>query len=233
MQAIILAAGAGRRMGGIIPKPLIEIDDKPLLVRLIEQLIQAGINDIVIVTGHQKNLIEGAVSPFNVKTVFNPFYSISDNLTSFWTGRGFISETCIMAHGDLVLEDELLNRLIESEGDIVLPMDRSSLDDESMKMKITDGKLIFLSKSIHLDEATGESIPIMKFSPAALSELKRLTEMILERGQFGRFIDDAVFKLSQDDTFITSILDVTGLHWAEIDTQADLDNARKIFSDRK
>lgn len=229
MQAIILAAGAGKRFGGDIPKSLIEIAGEPILIRLIEQLRRLKIHDIVIVTGYQKHFVEEAVHSLEVKTVFNPFYSVSDNLASFWTGRGFINGTCIMAHGDLIVEDDLLKSLAKAKEDIILPYDRLSVDNESMKMKIIDENLVNLSKSISREETTGESIPMMKFSKPAVSELKRITETVLEKGQFGHFIDDAVFQLIQQRRFSTSFIDVTGLRWLEIDTQEDLMRARKIF----
>lgn len=230
MQALILAAGAGTRLGGNIPKPLIEINGKPLLIRLIEQLKGEGIEQIVVVTGHQKHLIEGAIATYGVNTIFNPFYPISDNLASFWIGRHLISDTCIMSHGDLIFVDELLKKLIEADGDVVLPMDSSSLDNESMKMKVVDGKLIDLSKSIPLNGTTGESIPLMKFSNRALPELKNLMENILETGQFRQFVEAAVLKLIKSGNFNTTVLDVTGLQWAEIDIQSDLENALTLFN---
>ncbi len=51
MKAIILAAGLGQRMGALtqaIPKPLLEVGDRPLIVHHIERLVAAGINELVI-----------------------------------------------------------------------------------------------------------------------------------------------------------------------------------------
>ncbi len=55
MRAMILAAGRGERMRpltDIVPKPLLEIDGKPLIVYQIEALESAGVREIVINTGH-------------------------------------------------------------------------------------------------------------------------------------------------------------------------------------
>ncbi|TKJ39937.1 hypothetical protein CEE37_09375 [candidate division LCP-89 bacterium B3_LCP] len=231
MQAIILAAGAGRRLGGRVPKPLIEINGEQLLIRSINQLNDHNVVDIIVVTGYQKHLVEGAVTSLNVRTVFNPFYPMSDNLASFWAGRMYLDDTCIMAHGDLILEDELLERLIHAEGDIVLPMDRSSVDEEAMKMKVDDGMLMGLSKSIPVHQATGESIPLMKFSAGVLEDLKIVIEEALNKGNFKQLLDEAVFKVVQRAKFVTTILDVTGLKWIEIDTKDDLKRAVDIFGE--
>ncbi|MBU0519375.1 phosphocholine cytidylyltransferase family protein [bacterium] len=230
MQAIILAAGAGKRMGGSVPKPLLEIDGRPLIIRIIAQLRHHDISEIVVVTGARKNLIEDALIPYHIKTVFNPFYVSSDNLVSFWMGQEHISQTCIMAHADIIFEDNLLERLIAAEGDIVLPMDASSIDEEAMKILEVEGRLMDLSKTIPVEVASGESIPLMKFSYKALQQLKALTSNVLESGRFGLYIDDSVLELVQIGNFETTILDVTGAHWAEIDTQEDLARARSIFN---
>jgi choline kinase len=233
MQALIVAAGAGKRLGGTVPKPLIEINGKSLLINLIELFREEGIGDIVVITGHMKHRIDAAIAHLDVKTVFNPFYPVSDNLASFWVGRRHITGPCVLSHGDLIFDKELLHRLLQAPGDIVLPMDRSSLDEEAMKMKIVDGVLVNLNKFIPLGEAAGESIPIMKFSEAALSDLVRRSESILEEGYFDRYIDDAVLDLVRQSGFITHILDVTGLRWAEIDTREDLERAAKLFAESK
>ena len=230
MQAIILAAGTGRRLGGTVPKPLLKINGKPILVRLIEQLKRRGVDDVVVVTGYQKHMLEGAIAHLNVNTVFNPFYPISDNLASFWIGQRHIHDSCILAHGDIILEDELLPKLIETGGDVVLPMDTSSLDQESMKMRVVDGELVNLSKAIALSEATGESLPLMKFSREAIHELKELTDAMLASKEFRHFIDDAILKLIRENKFMARILDVTGYKWVEIDVRSDLERARQLFS---
>jgi len=230
MQAIILAAGAGKRLGSNIPKPLLEIDNRPLIIRIIAQLRYRDISDIVVVTGSQRHRIEDALIPYNVRTVFNPFYVSSDNLVSFWMGQEHVLDTTIMAHADMIFENSLLDRLIDTKGDIVLPMDRTSPDDESMKIQVVEGKLIDLSKTIPLENASGESIPLMKFSKQALKKLKALTTKVLDSGKFGLYIDDSVLELVHIGDFQTTILDVSGMKWAEIDTQEDLARAHALFN---
>ena len=61
MQAVILAGGAGRRvypLGLRTPKSMFVLVGKPLIQHVIEGLRQAGITDIIIVTGNRGDLIE-------------------------------------------------------------------------------------------------------------------------------------------------------------------------------
>lgn len=64
MKAMILAAGRGERMRPAtdrVPKPLLPVAGKPLIVWLIERLVQAGINEIVVNVSHLGALIEDAL----------------------------------------------------------------------------------------------------------------------------------------------------------------------------
>lgn len=55
-SALVLAAGAGERLGGV-PKPLIVLDGQPLIARLIDALTQTGAHEVVVVLGHHATRI--------------------------------------------------------------------------------------------------------------------------------------------------------------------------------
>lgn len=60
-SAVILAAGRGTRLGALtedLPKPLLSVAGRPLIVHILDGLITAGIRDVVIVTGYRANMIE-------------------------------------------------------------------------------------------------------------------------------------------------------------------------------
>jgi choline kinase len=231
MQALILAAGVGKRLGGDIPKPLLRVGGQTLMERLVEQLRSLGITQIVGVTGHCRQAVEEVLKALEVQSVFNPHYSYSDNLVSFWVGQNYINEQCLMVHGDLIVEDQVLEGLIGLESDLILPMDRSSVNPESMKIKVVEGNVVNLTKALSVAEATGESLPVMLFSSGSLIQLKKITAEMAEEGRGKNYIDDAVFKLIDMRQVGTQIFDVTGLNWMEIDTPADLAQARRIFGE--
>ena len=69
--AVLLAAGAGSRLGGR-PKALLELDGVPLITRQLAALSQAGVDEIVVVLGHYAQAIEAATGQFPIKLVRNP-----------------------------------------------------------------------------------------------------------------------------------------------------------------
>jgi MurNAc alpha-1-phosphate uridylyltransferase len=78
MRAMILAAGRGERMKPLsdaIPKVLLEVRGKPLIVRLIESLARSGVREIVINHAHLGHMIEAALGDgrrFGVAVRYSP-----------------------------------------------------------------------------------------------------------------------------------------------------------------
>jgi molybdenum cofactor cytidylyltransferase len=69
--AVLLAAGAGTRLGGR-PKPLLELGGVPLILRSLIALSGSGIDEVAIVLGHHAREIERTVCAFPVTLVYNP-----------------------------------------------------------------------------------------------------------------------------------------------------------------
>jgi CTP:molybdopterin cytidylyltransferase MocA len=69
--AVMLAAGAGRRMGGR-PKALLELGGVPLVLRQLIALSDAGVDELVIVLGHHAQLILPVIEHFPLTVVHNP-----------------------------------------------------------------------------------------------------------------------------------------------------------------
>ena len=69
--AVLLAAGAGSRLGGK-PKCLLELDGTPLVVRQLSALEKAGVDEVVVVLGYYAELIEPVIRKLPIKIVVNP-----------------------------------------------------------------------------------------------------------------------------------------------------------------
>jgi len=229
MQALILAAGQGKRLGGTIPKPLLPVGGQPLILRLIEQLLRVDIRDITVVLGPQRETIVRSLADQPVHIRHNLHFETTDNLYSFWIGQIGLVDDLIVAHADLIFDDELLSRLLSASGDVVLPLDRTSMDEESMKIKLRGRLVMDIGKAIPLAEADGESIPLIRFSRQALPALREAVQRMVAAGHLMSHLEDVLLELYSHRTLRISALDVTGIRWAEIDTPDDLERARRIF----
>ena len=72
--AVLLAAGEGRRMGSV-SKPLIRLQGVPLINRQLIALSGAGVDEVVVVTGHARDAIEAQVQSFPVTLAHNADYA--------------------------------------------------------------------------------------------------------------------------------------------------------------
>jgi len=93
IPAIVLAAGLSKRMGR--NKLLIEIQGKPMLHWVLDALLAAGTNDIIVVTGHEEAQVETSCSGYGVRLRFvhNPNYS-DGRSTSIQTGLAALPTGC-------------------------------------------------------------------------------------------------------------------------------------------
>lgn len=120
MKVIILAAGEGKRLRPLTdktPKSLVCIWGQPLLIRQLEQLKNAGLQDISVVTGYRKDKIEH----LGVNTIFNDEYdstnmvfSLSKMLPELYQCA---EEDTIILYGDIAYTDAHLAALISSSSD--------------------------------------------------------------------------------------------------------------------
>ncbi len=98
-NAIILAAGFGMRMVPInfeTPKGLVEVNGQPLIERLIEQLQEAGVNNITVVVGYLKEQFDYLRNRYDLTLVENPYYSEKNNLYSLSLVSEKIGNTFIL-----------------------------------------------------------------------------------------------------------------------------------------
>ena len=94
MQAIIMAAGKGSRLGKLTednPKCFLEINGVKVLDYIIALLHENNIYDIVIVTGYKHTIIEDYLKGIKgITFVYNPFYEFMNVLGSFFIAQGMV-----------------------------------------------------------------------------------------------------------------------------------------------
>ncbi|NLA73501.1 MAG: NTP transferase domain-containing protein, partial [Clostridiales bacterium] len=110
-NAIILAAGFGSRFVPLTyetPKGLLEVKGKPMLERQIEQVLEKGIEEIIIVVGYMKERFDYLIDKYNVKLVYNPEFSTKNNLASLYCVRDFLKNSYILV-ADNWIEQNMFN----------------------------------------------------------------------------------------------------------------------------
>ena len=127
-KAIILSAGKGSRLLPLTaerPKCLIDLNGRSLLEWQLDVLRGAGIAEIVVVTGFAEETVAEVVARYaGVRTLFNPFYHVADNLGSVWMARAELDRDTLLLNGDTLVSPALLGRVLEARtGPIAVTVD--------------------------------------------------------------------------------------------------------------
>lgn len=107
-NAIIMAAGMSSRFVPISlekPKGLLVVKNEVLIERQIEQLLDAGIEDIVLVLGYKKESFFYLENKYNIKIVINPLYHVKNNLETIYLAQKYIGNSYICSSDDYFVEN--------------------------------------------------------------------------------------------------------------------------------
>ena len=235
MQAIIMAAGKGSRLGELTkdkPKSFIEIKGVKLLEYNISLLHEYGIKDIIIVTEYMTEKIEKLCEKIEgVKCVFNPFYEQVNVLGSFYIGMPYIKDDVIYMHADTLCSPSVFERMINENADIVLPVDYKICDEEAMKVKTIDNKIVEISKQIPCSEAEGEFIGIAKISKKVLNDIKHAAKILMQQKNFTSYFEGAIEYLIKNEDYKPTPISTNGEFWGEIDFMEDYERVCESISD--
>ena len=190
MKAIILSAGQGRRLMPLtesVPKCCLMLDGKPLLVHQVEALAANGVEDVVIVTGFNHGVVKDVVSEINipgtsVRTLYNPFYAVSDNLGTSWVAREEMNTPFLLVNGDTLFEASTLTEFLSSERvfPITLAVDRKEdYDDDDMKISAAGEQLNRVGKTLSRNIVNGESIGMMIFNRSGAKAFVEKVESLM------------------------------------------------------
>lgn len=233
MQALILAAGRGSRLGeltGDRPKCLVDVGGQPILVRQLELLNQLGIRDIVIVTGYLRHKVETIARAFpGTRPVHNPFWSLTNVIGSAWFGVQAIEDSVLYLHGDTLAERPVFEAVLDRQAPMLLPYDAHRCAEEEMKIRLNDGQLVEINKTMDPGLAAGEFLGLCTISTEFLPAVKEAVEEELANQRFQGFFEAAIQRLLDQAKGPIDVVDISGHFWREIDTPADLAAARKHF----
>jgi choline kinase len=237
-KAIILSAGQGSRllpMTENLPKCLLALGSRNMLEWQLRGLAAAGVREAVVVTGFRSELVERALEQIapprmRVRTLFNPFYKVADNLASCWMARGEFSVPSLILNGDTLFEPEIARRLIGApSAPITVTIDRkSSYDADDMKVTTQGDRLTAIGKKLPLPTVTGESIGFLRFEPKGAAAFVDEIERTMHTPEgVGLWYLSAIYRLANSGTDVR-VASIEGLQWGELDFPADLARCRAM-----
>ena len=245
MQAIILAAGMGRRLGAFTAdntKCMLEVNGIRLIDRMLTQLDKLNLSRIVIVIGYEGRKLEDylKINYPDQPLVFveNPIYDKTNNIYSLWLARELMAEDdTILLESDLIFEDSVLQAAIKSSyKDCALISKYETWMDGTMVRIDDDNNIVnFIPKKAFKYSDTEfyyKTVNIYKFSKEFIVNhyLPFLEAYIRVLGE-NEYYEQVLRVITLIDGTGIKALPITGKHWYEIDDVQDLRIAESIFAE--
>ena len=238
-KAIILSAGQGSRLGHLTddrPKCLIDFGGRSLLDRQLDTLAANGVRQALVVTGFRDDLIEASIARRSggpkVRTIFNPFYKVADNLGSLFMARAELCGDCLVWNGDTLVSDPLMSRVIANKRPgICVTIDRKdSYDADDMKVVVDpDGRLKAIAKRLPRDKVNGESIGLLAFRAGGAERFREAIERDMRTAEGTTIWYLRVIHHIAERSDVWT-LDIDGEQWGEVDFPEDVERARALVA---
>ncbi len=251
MQAIILAAGMGKRLKDLthdVTKCMIKVNDVTLIERMLEQLDNLNLSRIVIVVGYQAQKLIDFIDTLNVRTpiiyVTNDIYDKTNNIYSLYLARQYLTqEDTLLLESDLIFESKILDHLLEDPYPnlALVAKYESWMDGTAVTINGSNEILDFIDKR-HFKFADVpnyyKTVNIYKFSKEFSSKyyvpLLESYSSVLGRNEYYEQVLRIIILLNRAEVLEEAVVKATkvlpGEAWYEIDDLADLDIAESIFT---
>jgi choline kinase len=233
-KAVILSAGKGSRLLPLTadrPKCLIALSGKTLLDWQLDVLQAAGVREIVVVTGFREHLVEEtAARRTGVRTLFNPFYHVADNLGSVWMARGEFDRDLLLLNGDTLVSGPLLARVLAAEaGPIAVTVDeKDDYDSDDMKVLREGDRLLRIGKALEAGQYNAESIGLLAFRGEGPRLFVEQVERMMRSAEgTRRWYLRAIDALAQAGAEIRTV-SIRGEEWQEVDFPEDVEKAEAL-----
>ncbi|MBM3417657.1 MAG: phosphocholine cytidylyltransferase family protein [Bacteroidetes bacterium] len=185
ITAIILAAGQGTRLRPLtdeIPKCMVEVAGKPMLYHQLDCLEEAGIEDIIVVTGYkEEKIVDSRIK----RKIFNPDFAYSNMIYSLFCAEEYMSGELLICYGDIIYSKNVLQQILNVKHAVTIASDEEWLsywqqrcedplsDAETFK-KGSDNKVSSLGqKPSSIDDIEGQFIGLIKFSDEGTKLIKQ------------------------------------------------------------
>ena len=243
MKIIILAAGRGERLMPLTrntPKPLLDLGNgNTLLEEQLARIAESGVfSEVVIVVGYLAEQVEVKVRThphrqLRVRTLYNPFYEVSNNLMSLWLAKSEMEEDFAVTNGDNVFKASVFRGLVEETGPgIWLAVGRKDVfDDDDMKVTLADDHVVQVSKQIQppLCHAESPGLSLVRGSLARRLYADHLEALARDKAYLGRFWLEVYNGLSAAGVPVRPWLFDAAREWQEVDFHHDVELLRRAL----
>lgn len=225
VRAAVLAAGRGVRMGGGTPKTLLPVGERePLLFYILEGLKKAGIDDLLVVTGHRASEVEDYVAKgWNGKAAFvrNMRYASWGN---FHSVRVALDQSpghdVLIVNSDVIVQPGVYRRTADAFGDLVLAVQkRDDLDDEDMRVELHGNQILDIGKNLRMSRSHAEYAGVSLVRDEAARHYKDLSTSLEWQGATEIYYED-VYRAMLDRITARGVAVRAGAY-AEVDEPVD------------
>ena len=248
MQAIILAAGMGRRLGEYTKdntKCMLPVNGVRLIDRTLSQLAKLQLNRVVIVVGYQgQNLISYIGNRYDsqlkIEYVENPIYDKTNNIYSLALAKEKLQEDdTLLIESDLIFDDGMFSLLTENPyPNLALVAKYETWMDGTMVRLDDDHNIVNFVPKAAFDynetESYYKTVNIYKFS-REFSQTKYVPFLEAYSKAVGNneYYENVLRIISFLNSHDLKALPITTEKWYEIDDKQDLDIAEALFADEK
>lgn len=244
MQAIILAAGMGKRLKGLTkdnPKCMVKVNGVTLIDRMLHQLDRLKLERIVIVVGYQKDVLVDYIATLDIKTPIvyehNPIYSQTNNIYSLFLARQhLLTDDTLLLESDLIFEDGILDEVYNDPRPTLALVDKyqSWMDGTCVKINQHDEIYRFVPRKLFRYTDINEyykTVNIYKFS-REFSEKYYVPFLEAYSQALGKneYYEQVLRVITLLDETQVKAKRIEGKLWYEIDDLQDLDIAESIFT---
>ena len=248
MQAIILAAGMGKRLGELTKnntKCMVEVNGVRLIDRTLDQLSKLDLTRVVIVVGYEgKKLIEYIGDRYSdrlrIEYVENPVYDKTNNIYSLALAKEQLQDDdTILIESDLIFDDNMFSLIIDNPyPNLALVAKYETWMDGTMVRISEDNDILnFVPKAAFRYEDVDKyykTVNIYKFSKE-FSRTKYVPFLTAYTTAVGNneYYENVLSIITFLNKKELKALPIGNEKWYEIDDKQDLDIAEALFADEK
>ncbi len=236
VQGVVLAASRGADLGEVtasLPKCLVDIRGETLLHRLLGTLGEGGVHDVTVVRGYARE----AIVPDGFGVVDNPAFAETGEAASLACAMPRLQGELVVSYGDVLFRRYVLDGLLASPADITVVIDSSlrsqanpadlvAADRRNTAAYLDDTPARLTGIAVARDRADGEWIGLMHASAQGTEKLRQELAAMAADGTLKQAGLLAVIGRLTASCEV-AVHYIAG-HWLDVDTPADLADARNF-----